>query len=241
MVGKAVFVNMGFDPTATLEIISATSLSSSDILALVYPRTFDDISRLRSEQARTQIRNHINVLRTTGRNIELIELEIDLSDTSSAIGRLIETLIEIKRRGFYVYFELSGGVRAITVIMSLFSAWFPGLVDELTFVVEVTRVREKIPVISPFQLSSMKAFDILSLLADRRHLRRRDICKELGVSQSYISRLISRLKSMGVVEESLRVISLNVRYACYIPVFKNLKKSLQSYEKIVPSFLDKKD
>ncbi|MEM0483020.1 MAG: ArsR family transcriptional regulator [Nitrososphaerota archaeon] len=241
MAKKAVFVNMGFDPTATLEIISATSLSSNDLLVLVYPRTTDDISRLRNEQARTQIKNYVNALKTTGRGIELREIELELSDTSSDIDELLGILMDLKRRGFYVYFELTGGVRAITVTMCLLSVWFPNLVDELTYVIEVTRVRKSIPVISPAQLSSKTVLSVLSFLAEKRQAKRKDISEALDVSESRVSRIVSFLKKLGIVEERLRVISLNDRFAHYTPIFKNLKNILQSDERILSNLQDKKD
>ena len=241
MAKKAVFVNMGFDPTATLEIISATSLSSDDLLVLVYPKTTDELSRLRNEQARTQIRNYVNALRTSGREIELRETELELTDTSGGIDELLEMLMDLKRRGFYVYFELTGGVRAITVIMCLLSAWFPHLVDELTYVIEVTRVRKSIPVISPAQLSSKTVLSVLSYLAEKRQARRRDICEALGVSESRVSRIVSFLKRLGVVEERLRVVSLSDKFSHYIPIFKNLKNFLQGDERILSNLQDKKD
>ncbi len=241
MAKKAVFVNMGFDPTATLEIISTTSLSSNDLLILVYPKTTDDVSRLRNEQARTQIKNYINALKTTGRRIELKEIELELSDTSSDIDELLGILIDLKRRGFYVYFELTGGVRAITVTMCLLSTWFPYLVDELTYVIEVTRVRKSIPVISPAQLSSKTVLNILSFLIDRKQVRRKDICKALNVSESCVSRIISFLKKLGIVEERLRIVSLSNKFSYYTSIFKNLKNILQSDERILFNLQDKKD
>jgi CRISPR locus-related DNA-binding protein len=241
MVKKAVIVNMGFDPTATLDIISATPLSSNDLLVLIYPKTADDISKLRNEQARTQIKNYVNALKTTGRGIELREIEIELTDASSSIDELLGMLIELKRRGFYVYFELTGGVRAITVIMCLLSIWFPQLVDELTYVIEVTRVRKSIPVISPAQLSSKTVLNVLYFLAEKKQAKRKDICEALDVSESRVSRIVSFLKKLGIVEERLRVISLSDRFANYTPIFRNFKNILQNDERILSELRDKKD
>ncbi|MCS7136680.1 MAG: MarR family transcriptional regulator [Nitrososphaerota archaeon] len=241
MVKRAVFVNMGFDPTAALEIISALSLSSNDLLIVVYPKPIEEISRLRSEQARSQIKNYVNTLRATGREIGFKELDLDLVEMSNAIERLIETMIEVKKDGFYVYFELTGGVRAITVIMSLLSMWYPSLVDEITYVVEVTRERCNIPVLSPAQLSSRAAARVLAFIADRKHVKRKDICKELGVSESYVSRSISSLKKYGLVEERLRVVSLNVRFTNYIPIFRRLTEILSNNERFDANLSDKED
>lgn len=241
MTGRAILVNIGFDPTATLEIIAATSLASNDLLVLVYPKTDDELSRLRSEQARTQIKSHVNILRATGRKIGIKELELDLTDISGAVDKLIETLIELKKRYFYVSFEFTGGVRAITVLMSLLSTWFPHLVDELTFVIEVTRVRKSIPIISPLQFTSKAAVNVLAFLADKKHVKRKDICRELGLSESYVSRIISSLKRHGILKESLRVVSLNDEFSLYVPIFKGLRNVLPIHEKTHPNLQDKKD
>ncbi|MDJ0270748.1 MAG: hypothetical protein NXY59_09465, partial [Aigarchaeota archaeon] len=85
---RAVLINMGFDPTASLDIVSAMSLSSGDMLIAVYPKSGDEVSRLRSEQARTQIKNYVSMLKTTGRNVKYEELELNLEDIATAIDVL---------------------------------------------------------------------------------------------------------------------------------------------------------
>lgn len=224
---RAVFVNMGFDPTATLEIISALSLSSGDLLILIYPKTVEKTSSLRSEQARSQIKNHISVLKTSGRELRVKELELDLSDLSASISKLVEVMTDVKKDGYYVYFELSGGVRAVTIAMSLLAAWYPSLVDEITYLVEVTRERQSIPALSPVSLSSKSVVNVLAFIADRKSVRRKEIARELGVSESYVSRSISYLKKTGLVVEKLRVVSLNEKYSTYAPIFKRLVGNLQ--------------
>ena len=219
---NAVFINMGFDPTASLDIVSAMSLSSGDMLIAVYPKSGDEVSRLRSEQARTQIKGHVNMLKAIGRDIKYEELELNLDDMASAIDKLLDFIERIRKLGYRVYFELTGGIRAITVIMVLVSIWFSSYVDEITFIVEVTRERIRLPVISPLDVSNKPVKDVLRFMSSGSAVRRRDLCTELGVSESSVSRAVSSLKKLGIVDEELRVISINDKFRVLAPIFKRL-------------------
>lgn len=231
MGGRAVFINVGFDPTASLDIVSAMTLSSGDLLVAVYPKSGDEVSRLRSEHARSQINNHVSMLRALGRNIEYKELELDLKDIVKSIDVFLDFLKGVKREGRTVYFELTGGVRTITVIMVLISVWFPNFVDELTFIVEVTRERVSLPVISPLEISKGRVKDILKIMSSCSSVRRKDLCNELRVSESSVSRAISFLKRRKIVDEKLRVVSLNEKFRALSSIFKHFGDCFQIREK----------
>jgi len=222
MTRKTVFINMGFDPTASLDIISTLSLASGDQLVLVYPQSTEEYSRLRSEQARTQVKNYVNTLRTLGRDIGYRELELNLNDLESAILSLLDDIISAKKKNYKTYFELTGGTRTITILMTLISIWFADYVDEITFVVEVTRERYNLPAISPLQVKKNHMKRILATLSSTTSIKRKELCEILGVSQSSVSRAVSELKKAGLVEEELRVISLSERFKILRPFFKYL-------------------
>jgi len=226
MGGRAVFINVGFDPTASLDIVSAMTLTSGDLLVAVYPKSSDDVSRLRSEHARAQINSHVNMLRTLGRNIEYRELELDLKDLVNAIDVFLDFIKEVKKEGRAVYFELTGGVRTITIIMVLLSIWFPNFVDELTFVVEVTRERVSLPVISPIDISRRPVKEVIRLMSSYSSVRRRDLCRELRVSESSVSRAISFLKKRKIVDEKLRVVSLSEKFRTLSSIFKHFGEEI---------------
>ena len=223
---KMVFINMGFDPTASLDIVSTLSLSSGDKVVVVYPRSVEESSRLRSEQARTQVKNYITTLRTLGRRIGYEELELNLGNLEDAVESLLDAVMSAKGGGYRVYFELTGGTRAITILMTLVAAWFADCVEEITFIVEVTRSRGSVPVVSPVQLGKNHTRRVLAVVSSRPAVRRREVCRLLGMSESSVSRAISQLKSLGIVEEKLRVVSLSERFNILRPIFRHLAADL---------------
>jgi len=228
---KAVFVNMGFDPTASLDIMSALSLASGDRLVVVYPRSIEESPRLRSEQARGQVRNYISTLRALGRDIGYGELELNLENLSEAIESLLTAVKSLKGEGYSVYFELTGGTRAATILMMLVAFWFADYVDEITFIIDVTRDRYRMPVVSPIQVNKNHVRRVLAVIASHSSVRRREICNTLGMSESSVSRAISELKRGGIVEERLRTVSLSERFNVLSPIFKHLDTYLADLRK----------
>ena len=226
MTRKMVFINMGFDPTASLDIVSTLSLISGDQLVVVYPRSAEEYSRLRSEQARTQVRNYINTLRTLGRDIGYRELELDLTSLEASVENLLKAVKSAKEENYTVYFELTGGTRTITILMTLVAVWFSDYIDELTFIVEVTRSRYSVPTVSPLQVNKNHIKRVLALISSRSSVRRKEICSILQMSESSVSRAVSELKRLGIVEEKVRVVSLSERFNVLSPLFKHLDANL---------------
>ncbi len=226
MVQRSVFINIGFDPTATLDIISTLSLGSGDQLVVVYPKSTEEYARLRSEQVRSQLKNYINTLRTLGRDIGYKEVELNLANLEEAVENLLEAVKDAKKENHTVYFELTGGTRTITILMTLVAVWLADHVDELTFVVEVTRSRYSIPIISPLQVNKSHVKRVLALISSRPSVRRKEICDILGMSESSVSRAVSELKRLGIVEEKLRVVSLLKHFNVLSPIFKRLDSNI---------------
>ncbi len=223
MAKRAVFVNLGFDPTAALDIISALQLSSGEQLILVYPAGTEESANIRGEQARNAVKTQVTLLRAAGRRIRLDELPLDLKTPTSSLEQLIERMCAAKKEGYSIVLELSGGVRAITVLMAMVSMWFPRLVSELSFIVEVTRQRISVPALSPLLLSSNSSLKVLAYASLKSEgVRRRDIAKALHMSEGSVSRAITRLKKMGIVSEKLRVLTIHEKYSMLTPVFKRV-------------------
>ncbi len=223
MAKRAVFVNLGFDPTAALDIISALQLSSGEQLILVYPTGTEESANIRGEQARNAVKTQVTLLRAAGRRIRLDELPLDLKTLTSSLEQLIERICAAKKEGYSIVLELSGGVRAITVLMTMVSMWFPRMVNELSFIVEVTRQRISIPALSPLLLSSNSLLKVLAYASLKSEgVKRRDIAKALHMSEGSVSRAITRLKKMGIVSEKLRVLTIHEKYSTLTPVFKRV-------------------
>ncbi len=223
MAKRAVFVNLGFDPTAAIDVISTHQLSSGEQLILVYPAGIEESASIRAEQARNAVKNQVTLLRATGRKIKLEELDLDLKSPTSSLEQLIERMCTAKKEGYSIVLELSGGVRAITVLMVMVSMWFPRLVNELSFIVEVTRQRIVVPAISPLLLSSNSSLKVLAYASSKSEgVKRRDISKALHISEGSVSRAITRLKKMGLVSEKLRVLTIHEKYSMLTPVFKRI-------------------
>jgi len=227
---KAVFVNIGFDPTAALDVLAALGLSTGDLLMLVYPAATDGSSKLRSEQTRTQIKTHLDLLRTRGRSIALKEMELNVADVKASLATLVDAIAEVKRAGYKVYIELTGGVRIITVLMMLVSACFSNLVDEVTLISEVTQERISLPIVPPPVLNERLLGAILGVLANKGNAKRKELSKEIGVSESSVSRAVSRLKNLGLLNESLRTLSISDRFKNVSPIFSRLVEYLHFQE-----------
>ncbi|GBC69901.1 hypothetical protein HRbin01_01606 [archaeon HR01] len=219
---RIVYINMGFDPTASLDIVS--SLSSGDMLVMVYPSSLEKTSIVRGEQARSQVRSYVDTLRASGREIAYEELEIDLSTLEKAVESLLTSVKRAKEEGYRVSFELSGGTRGGAIIMMLISSWCADYVDEITFIVDTTRVRHTMSTLSPLNINKKFVSRVLAVVASNTSIKRRDLCQSLGVSESSVSRAVSYLKRLGVVEDKLRVISLDERYGTLRPILKTLSE-----------------
>lgn len=222
MANRAVFINVGFDPTATLESISALSLSSGDLLVVVYPKAGEESSRLRGEQTRSQIKAHIDMLGALGRRIEYREVEVDLNHISDSMGLLADALREAGERGFKIYLELTGGVRAITILMVILSLWVPRHIEAITLISETSRERIYLPVISPTILNDRTTRRILGVISSCGDVKRRELSSRLGISESSVSRSVSRLKRLGLVREEVRVLSLDDRFRPFSTLFSRL-------------------
>jgi len=223
---KAVFVNTGFDPSAALDVLAALGLSTGDLLILVFPMTMDGPSKLRSEQTRKQIKTHLDLLKTRGRNIRLREVELNIADVKSSLTILVDSIAEVKNAGYKVYLELTGGVRAITVLMTLISTWFANLVDEITLISEVTQERIYLPIIPPPVLNERLLGVILGIVSAKGNVKRKDLSKEIGVSESSVSRAVSRLKDLGLLEETLRTLSISDKFENVSLIFNRLAEYL---------------
>lgn len=227
---KAVFINIGFDPTAALDVLAALGLSTGDLLVLVYPAATDGSSKLRSEQARTQIKTHLDLLKTRGRCITLREMELNVADVKASLAILVDAIAEVKKGGYKVYIELTGGVRIITVLMMLISACFANLVEEVTLISEVTQERISLPIIPPPVLNERLLGTILGVLANKGNAKRKELSKEIGVSESSISRAVSRLKNLGLLDEGLRILSISDKFKNMSPIFSRLVKYIHFQE-----------
>ncbi|HWV85661.1 MAG TPA: MarR family transcriptional regulator [Capillimicrobium sp.] len=66
---------------------------------------------------------------------------------------------------------------------------------------------------------SRSEFEVLDRLADahRRHCRIQELADEVHLSQSALSRLVSRLEAEGLVERSACVVDRRGIYACLTP------------------------
>lgn len=224
MTKRAVFINTGFDPTIALDAVAALSLSTGDLLVLVYPLTINGPSKIRSENTITQIKAHLDLLKTRGRNIILKELSIGLADLKTSLAMLLDSIAEAKKSGLRVYLDLTGGVRAITVLMTLIAAWFPYLVDEITLVSEVNQMRISLPVIPTAVLNDWTLCAVLEIVALRGNVKRKDLCRDLGISESSISRAVTKLKNMRLLDEELRTLYLNDKFKILEPFFTRLIK-----------------
>ncbi len=221
MAKRAVFVNLGFDPTAALDVVSALSMTSGEILVLVYPADTEESSSIRAEQARNAVKSQVTLLRAAGRRIKLDELSLDLRFPGLSLERLIDKIVDSKNNGYSVVLELTGGVRTITILMVMVSMWFPGLVNELSFIVEVTRQRMVVPAISPLSLASNSSLKVLACIArNSTGIRRRDVARALQMSEGIVSRAASRLKKMGLIDERIRVLTISERCVVLLPLFK---------------------
>jgi hypothetical protein len=223
MAKRSVFVNLGFDPTAALDVVSAFQLTSGEQLILVYPVSTEEGSSIRAEQARNAIKSQITLLRAAGRRIKLDELVLELRSLEASFEQLIDRIYAAKKDGYSIILEVSGGVRIITVLMVMASMWFPKLVDELSLIVEATRQRVTIPIISPLLLSSNSTMKVVACTSTRREgIRRREIAKILRMSEGNVSRAVSRLKRLGLIDEKLRVLTIHERYSVLTPLFRRL-------------------
>jgi Iron dependent repressor, N-terminal DNA binding domain. len=227
---RSVFVNVGFDPTAALDIVSALQLTSGEQLILVYPAVTEEGASIRAEQARNAIRSQVTLLRAAGRKIRLDELALELRSLESSLERLIDRLFAAKNDGYSIVLELSGGVRIITVLMVMVSMWFPRLVDEISLIVEVTRQRVIVPTISPLLLSPNSSLKVLACTSTSSEgIRRKDIARTLHMSEGSVSRAVSRLKRMGLVNEKLRVLTIHEKYSVLTPLFKRVFAELSQH------------
>ena len=227
---KAVFVNIGFDPSAALDVLAALGLSAGDLLILVFPATTDGPSKLRSEQTRAQIKTHLDLLKTRGRNIRLREIELNVADVKASLTILVDVIAEVRKAGYKVYLELTGGVRVITVLMMLISTSFANLVEEVTLISEVTQERISLPIIPPPVLNERLLGAILGVLANRGNVKRKELSKEIGVSESSVSRAVSRLKNLGLLEETLRILAISDKFKNVSPIFNRLVEYLHFQE-----------
>jgi CRISPR locus-related DNA-binding protein len=224
---RAVFVNLGFDPTAALDIVSALQLSNGEQLVLVYPIGTEESASIRAEQARNAVKSQVTLLRAAGRRIKLDELALDLRTLDSALEQLINRIYTAKKDGYSIVLELSGGVRVITVLMVMISMWLPRLVDEFSLIMEVPRQRVTVPAISPLLLSSNSSLKVLGCASiSSEGIRRRDIARMLHMSEGSVSRVVSKLKRMGLVSEKLRVLTVHEKYSVLTPLFKRVLAEL---------------
>lgn len=213
MASKAVFVNIGFDPTPALEIVSTLNLSSGDRLVVVYPRNDDSSLAHRGEQTRQFIKSHLAMLRSRGRNIAYRELELGLDDLNGCVNSLVDALSNTKKEGFKVFFELTGGVRSITVLMSIVACWVDQ-VEAITLITETGSSRISLPVLPVKILTSNVLRRVVGIVASKEGVRRKTISEETKLSMSTISRAVTALKRMGVLKEELRTLTLNDRFKC---------------------------
>jgi len=222
---RSVFVNLGFDPTAAIDVFSALQLMSGEQLVLVYPLSAEESANIRAEQARNAIRSQVTLLRAAGRRIKLDELALDPTSLESTLEKLIERMYAAKKDGYNIVLELSGGVRVISILMVMISLWFPRLVDEFSLIMEVNRQRVIVPALSPLLLFPNSSLKILSCVSMHGEgIRRKDVVKMLHMSEGNVSRAVSRLKRLGFVNEKLRVLTINEKYSALTPLFKRFSE-----------------
>jgi CRISPR locus-related DNA-binding protein len=220
---KAVLVNMGFDAIPAMDVISYLKLGRGDIITLVSPVSRDEGAITRGEQARAQVRSYVAALRAAGRGITLNELAVDLSEPGDAFSRIAALAKSYKERMGHVVLELSGGARMLTALMVMMALLCPGLVDEVTLLNDVTRNRLAIPVSGLSLLPpGSKLRKVLGLIASKGGAKRAEIAEALDSSPASVSRAVTKLKRLGLVEERLRVLSLAREHAELAKLFSSL-------------------
>jgi CRISPR locus-related DNA-binding protein len=219
----ALIVNMGFDTIPTMDVISYFKLGNGDKVILVSPLSKDSTASMRSGYGITQIRNHISALTIAGRAIELREFAIDLDNPGIALDDITSLLKEYKQEDAEIILELSGGVRLLTTLMLMLAFFHPSLIDKISMINEISRVRVTLPVYPLTQLANNRMLmKITAFIASKGKVKRSEISEALKMSPASVSRIVVRLKSMNLIKEELRIIMLNEEYGVLRAFFANL-------------------